>query len=51
MLESGAVIDQYDLTDQLLGGSVEDRVDRPQESGPGLVVEGDDDWRPDVRYH
>ena len=24
-------------------------MDRPQESGPGLVVEGDDDWRKGVR--
>lgn len=37
------VIDQNDLLDQMLGRSIEDRVDGAQEHRPGFVVETDDD--------
>ena len=43
VLVEGAVVDQDDVVDEAVRGPVEDRVDGPEEDGPALVVEADDD--------
>ena len=39
VLSVGKVIDEDDLLEEVGGGPLEDGVDRPEEDGPGLVVE------------
>ena len=38
----GLVVDEDDLLEEVVGRAVEDGVHRPQQHGPGLVVETDD---------
>ena len=38
----GFVVDEDDLLEEVVGRAVEDGVHRPQQHGPGLVVETDD---------
>lgn len=41
----GEIIHQNDLVEQFIRCTFENRVDRPEQHGPGLVVEADDHRR------
>merc|ERR1719150_2375595 len=43
MVQLGLVIHQYDLVEELGRRPVDDAVDGPEEGGPALVVEDEDD--------